>query len=112
VTITNSEFSDLGGNAFDTHPNNLSDNDLTVKNSLFNNIDGSVFNNRFRNLLVSGNTFNGAVGGSLFDFRNMPTFQAGSTGNVNNSTANPVCNGNFKGTIELNGIAYTSAPCS
>ncbi len=86
VSINNSSFSDIASDLFLITND---DNELSVTNSVFNNVGGFAFrvdDAEDYDLLVAGNTFNGTIGG-LFSFedRFITDVLAGSTGNTNNT---------------------------
>ncbi|MEM9360152.1 MAG: right-handed parallel beta-helix repeat-containing protein, partial [Pseudomonadota bacterium] len=92
LSVNDSTFSDSQDYHFQVIGAN---NELYVTNSVFNSVNGNVFDFPFTDslqLLVSNNTFNGSIGGFMFSFTNATgDIQVGSTGNINNTGAAPTC---------------------
>ena len=96
-------------------------NALSVTNSVFNETGDHVFsfiNANGLELLVSGNTFNGPIAGSLFSFEisGTTTVLDGSTGNTYNAGPAPTCQttstASFTGNIRfVDGAVVNAGSC-
>ena len=92
VTLRNSTFTSIGGTVFKSTP----ESEWNVTNTVINGATGDVFDLRSENtLFVAGNTFKGTIGGSLFSFEGTTATEVlqGSIGNINNVTSfgAPIC---------------------